>query len=483
MVLINQSGVLKKATVSQITGTQPITGYVKADGTVAMTGNLTIGATPSTGTHAATVAWVQGYVSAGSLGYTPINKAGDSGIGNLTMSGSLTLAGDPASALVAAPKQYVDAAVSPLATQTSLTSHTSRTDNPHATTKAQVGLGSVDNTSDLSKPVSTATQTALNGKLDLSGGTLTGALALPAAAPTVGTQATNKTYVDGLVSAKLNNSGTNTYTGDLAISTGWLTLNGTSPLSANSAATKYYVDSLTIRKPRIVASAYFQTAIVPANTVDQITFRSVLAYRTASSTTVTINYSSLGASYNNASMPFFVEGQYIGLNTGVTGITGKLYRINSVDYNATTFTITTTETTALNGVAVQLSIVYNNRTGSDVESYNVKSIYINMTAPSKYYVNYANDIISGSATTISSLGIANVQASGVANLYANNKVDAIVLQDVGRTTNYDAVNIPEGFGASSMGCHIGFFYSSADGADYSGLWAASFAITSNRIAY
>lgn len=43
-------------------------------------------------------------------------------------------------------------------------SHVSDTGNPHAVTKAQVGLGNVDNTSDLNKPISTATQTALNGK-------------------------------------------------------------------------------------------------------------------------------------------------------------------------------------------------------------------------------------------------------------------------------------------------------------------------------
>jgi hypothetical protein len=47
-----------------------------------------------------------------------------------------------------------------------LTSHTSDTSNPHATTKAQVGLGNADNTSDANKPVSTATQTALNAKQD-----------------------------------------------------------------------------------------------------------------------------------------------------------------------------------------------------------------------------------------------------------------------------------------------------------------------------
>ena len=40
--------------------------------------------------------------------------------------------------------------------------------------KGDVGLGNVDNTSDASKPVSTATQTALNKKLSLTGGTMTG---------------------------------------------------------------------------------------------------------------------------------------------------------------------------------------------------------------------------------------------------------------------------------------------------------------------
>ena len=47
---------------------------------------------------------------------------------------------------------------------TALTTHTGNTSNPHSVTKTQVGLGNVDNTSDLNKPISTATQTALNGK-------------------------------------------------------------------------------------------------------------------------------------------------------------------------------------------------------------------------------------------------------------------------------------------------------------------------------
>ena len=56
---------------------------------------------------------------------------------------------------------------------TSLTStvnsHTSNTNNPHGVTKSQVGLGNVDNTSDLNKPISTAQQSALDTiTLDLS---------------------------------------------------------------------------------------------------------------------------------------------------------------------------------------------------------------------------------------------------------------------------------------------------------------------------
>ena len=50
--------------------------------------------------------------------------------------------------------------------QANLTVHINDKDNPHEVTKAQVGLGNVNNTSDANKPISTATQTALNGKLD-----------------------------------------------------------------------------------------------------------------------------------------------------------------------------------------------------------------------------------------------------------------------------------------------------------------------------
>ena len=57
-----------------------------------------------------------------------------------------------------------------LSKKVELDAHKSDTSNPHSVTKIQVGLGNVDNTSDLNKPVSTATQTALDGKVDKVGG-------------------------------------------------------------------------------------------------------------------------------------------------------------------------------------------------------------------------------------------------------------------------------------------------------------------------
>jgi hypothetical protein len=52
--------------------------------------------------------------------------------------------------------------------QSKVDAHANLTNNPHAVTKSQVGLGNVDNTSDLNKPISSATQLALDGKANTS---------------------------------------------------------------------------------------------------------------------------------------------------------------------------------------------------------------------------------------------------------------------------------------------------------------------------
>ena len=86
--------------------------------------------------------------------------------------------------------------------------------------KSMVGLGNVDNTSDANKPVSTATQTALDAKLSLSGGTMTGALTL-SGAPTLDAHAATKAYVDNV------SAGINFHQPVRVATTGNITLSGT----------------------------------------------------------------------------------------------------------------------------------------------------------------------------------------------------------------------------------------------------------------
>ena len=45
-----------------------------------------------------------------------------------------------------------------------LAAHAADALNPHSVTKAQVGLGNADNTADADKPISTATQAALDAE-------------------------------------------------------------------------------------------------------------------------------------------------------------------------------------------------------------------------------------------------------------------------------------------------------------------------------
>ena len=69
---------------------------------------------------------------------------------------------------------YTDARVAANSAVASNTTHRGRNDNPHGVTKEQVGLGNVDNTSDADKPISNATQSALNDKVSTASNLGTG---------------------------------------------------------------------------------------------------------------------------------------------------------------------------------------------------------------------------------------------------------------------------------------------------------------------
>ena len=78
-----------------------------------------------------------------------------------------TILDNTTESFITALKNAYDGAVSWITTNgTNLINHLTNTSNPHNVTKSQVGLGSVDNTSDIDKPISTATQIVLDSKLD-----------------------------------------------------------------------------------------------------------------------------------------------------------------------------------------------------------------------------------------------------------------------------------------------------------------------------
>ena len=88
---------------------------------------------------------------------------------------------------------------------TNLNTHTSNKSNPHGVTKSQVGLGNVDNTSDVNKPISTATQTALDKKANIASPTLTGTPKAPtASAGTNTTQIATTAFVQTEIGNLIN---------------------------------------------------------------------------------------------------------------------------------------------------------------------------------------------------------------------------------------------------------------------------------------
>jgi hypothetical protein len=122
------------------------------------------------------------------------------------------------------------------ASQLDLTTHIADTTNPHAVTKDQVGLGNVDNTSDLNKPISTATQAALNAKQDLIGyvpedvANKSTNTSLGTSDTLYPTQNAVKTYVDSGLSAKIS-------------STEKGAANGVAPLNSSSKIDSLYLPS------------------------------------------------------------------------------------------------------------------------------------------------------------------------------------------------------------------------------------------------
>ena len=164
-LLVLQAGQLRKSTITQVqTAIAPdLTPYINKNGSVAMTAELTLSSNLPAGALSAAS---KQYVDTGlatkqaSLGFTPVNKAGDTGVGPIALSV------DPVSALQVTTKQYVDTGL--------------------ATKQASLGF----------TPVNKAGDTGVGSLTIGVGNTLT-----LAADPALPLQASTKAYVDAQVVA------------------------------------------------------------------------------------------------------------------------------------------------------------------------------------------------------------------------------------------------------------------------------------------
>ena len=120
-------------------------------------------------------------------------------------------------------------------THAQIDTHIASTANPHAVTKAQVGLGNADDTSDADKPISDATQTALDAKLDDFTSTTDNALVR-----------TNGTAGEAVQDSGIIIDDSNNMSGIGTISSGSITIGGDVVLNRDSANVLRTPDSLVV---------------------------------------------------------------------------------------------------------------------------------------------------------------------------------------------------------------------------------------------
>jgi hypothetical protein len=158
----------------------------------------TITVTPYTST-------VSGNSFSGPYAQNALQQLADSAVslGGSTMTGLLVLSGNPTVALGAATKQYVDNSISGIGNAYVAIAGSTMTGSLILNADPTVALGAA--TKQYVDAVNTSLTTALNGKLSLTGGTMSGAINMGGtqinnlATPTASTDAATKGYIDTIM--------------------------------------------------------------------------------------------------------------------------------------------------------------------------------------------------------------------------------------------------------------------------------------------
>lgn len=205
--------------------------------------------------------------------------------------------------------------------------------------KATIGLSNVDNTSDASKPVSTAQQSALDLKANLVSPSFTGAVTVPD--PTNTTDAATKAYVDNAASSAVTAAttpdatttvkGKIQLTGDLSGTAASPTVPGLagkeSTITAGTTAQYYRGDKSwqTLDKTAVGLSSVDNTTDInkPISTATQTALSSEVTNRTNADTTLQNNINAEATARANADSSIMPAGSII-VTAGSTAPTGWL---------------------------------------------------------------------------------------------------------------------------------------------------------------
>ena len=185
-------------------------------------------------------------------------------------------------------------------------------------TATMVGLGSVDNTADTAKPVSTAQQTALDLKANLASPTLTGTPTAPtAAALTNTTQVATTAFVRAEVAALVGSAGATLDTlGELAAALG-------SDASFSTTVTTSIGLKAPIASPALTGTPTAPTAAALTNTT-QIATTAFVATAVASAAIATLD------DIGNVTAPTPSSGQFLKWN-GTAWVPDTVPTINALD--------------------------------------------------------------------------------------------------------------------------------------------------------
>lgn len=179
-----------------------------------------------------------------------------------------------------------------------------------ATARSNLGLGNVDNTSDANKPVSTATQTALNLKANLAGGAaFTGAITIGGDVVTTNTATqtlTNKTLSAPVISTIVN--------------TGTLTL----PTSTDTLVGRDTTDTLTNKT--------YSSGVVTGTFTGTPTYSGLITFSGGISPSQTIGI--IGTTTNNNANAGSVGEHITNSASGVSLSTGVAANITSISLTA-----------------------------------------------------------------------------------------------------------------------------------------------------